>query len=74
VLGPEGLQDAGGNTLREAPLAIWANFRQRALDPAIAEINAKTDLEIEIESMDRSKHRRVTALSFSIKANTETAK
>jgi hypothetical protein len=32
--------------------------QKRALKPAIAEINAKTDLEIAIESMDRKKHRR----------------
>jgi hypothetical protein len=43
VLGLEGLQDAEGNILQEASLAIWVNFRQRVLDPAIAEINAKTD-------------------------------
>jgi plasmid replication initiation protein len=71
VLGLEGLQDAEGNTLRQGPLPIWANFHQRALVPAITEINKKTDLEIAIESIDRSKHRRVTALSFSIKHKTE---
>ena len=39
-----------------------ANFRDRALDLAIAEINEKTDLNIE-----RAKHRRVTGLVFAIK-------
>jgi plasmid replication initiation protein len=48
-------------------LAVWANFRQRALDTAIAEINRKTDLSISIESLDRSKHRRVTCVTFTIK-------
>ena len=38
------------------------NFRERALDLAIAEINEKTDLNIE-----RAKHRRVTGLVFAIK-------
>ena len=37
------ITDAGGKVIREAPLAPWANFRQRALDTAIREINAQTD-------------------------------
>jgi len=49
-------------------LQLWANFRQRALDVAIAEINEKTDLQIALESLGRSKHRRVTTLTFTIKA------
>ena len=51
----------------EAPLPVWANFRQRALDVAIAEINQKTDLKIKLASVERSKHRRVVALNFTIK-------
>jgi plasmid replication initiation protein len=74
IFGLEDLKDADGNTLQEGPLPVWANFHQRALVPAIAEINAKTDLKIAIESMERKKHRRVTALSFSIKPKTETAR
>jgi hypothetical protein len=31
---------------------------------AIAEINEKTDLQIALESLGRSKHRRVTTLTF----------
>jgi plasmid replication initiation protein len=49
-------------------LAVWANLRQRALDTAIKEINAKTDLYVAIESIERAAHRRVTALIFAIKA------
>jgi hypothetical protein len=30
--------------VEEAPLPVWANFQQRALDVAILEINTKTDL------------------------------
>jgi plasmid replication initiation protein len=37
-----------------------------ALDVAILEINKKTDLRIEVESLERSKHRRVTSVTFSI--------
>jgi hypothetical protein len=51
----------------EAPLPVWANFRQRALNTAIAEINKKTDLNISLESLGRSKHRRVMTLTFAIK-------
>jgi hypothetical protein len=37
------------------------------LDTAIAEINEKTDLNISLQSLGRSKHRRVTTLTFTIK-------
>ena len=67
MLGLESVKDTDGNIIQEAPLPVWANFRQRALDTAIAEINRKTDLSISIESLERSKHRRVTALTFAIK-------
>ena len=68
VLGLESLKDSDGNIIQEAPLPVWANFRQRALDTAITEINKKTDLNIELQSLGRSKHRRVTTLTFAIKA------
>ena len=32
VLGLEGVKDARGNVIQEAPLSVWANFRQRGLD------------------------------------------
>jgi Initiator Replication protein len=67
VLGLESVKDASGNIIQEAPLPVWANFRQRALDTAIAEINKKTDLNVVIESLGRSKHRRVTSVTFAIK-------
>jgi len=66
MLGLESVKDAEGNILKEAPLSIWANFRQRALDVAIKEINKKTDLRIKLASIERSKHRRVVALNFTI--------
>jgi plasmid replication initiation protein len=49
VMGLESVKDAAGNVIQEAPLPIWANFRQRALDTAIAEINKKTDLHVALE-------------------------
>ena len=67
VLGLESVRDAAGNIIRNARLTAWANFRQRALNVAIAEINAKTDLNIALKSLERSLHGRVTTLGFSIK-------
>ena len=68
VLGLESIKDVEGHVIQEPPLPIWANFRQRALDTAILEINKKTDLRIKLNSIERSKHRRVVALTFAIKA------
>ena len=67
VFGLESIKDAEGNIIKEAPLPIWANFQQRALDVAVKEINAKTDLKIKLASIERSKQRRVVALDFAIK-------
>ena len=66
MLGLESVRDAEGNIIQEAPLPVWANLQQRAIDVAIAEINKKTDLNISVESLERSKHRRVTSVIFSI--------
>jgi plasmid replication initiation protein len=67
VLGLESVKDTDGTIIQEAPLSVWANLRQRALDTAIAEITKKTDISIQIESLERSKHRRVTSVTFVIK-------
>jgi hypothetical protein len=66
VLGLESVKDGEGNIIQEAPLSLWANFRQRSLDVAILEINNKTDLTIEVASIERAKHRRVTFVTFLI--------
>jgi plasmid replication initiation protein len=66
LLGVESVKDAEGNIIQESTLSLWANFRQRALDIAILEINKKTDLKIEIVSLERSHHRRVTRVIFAI--------
>ena len=62
------MRQPAGNIIQEAPLPVWANLRQRALDAAIAEINKKTDLNIALESLERSRYRWVTTLIFAIKA------
>jgi plasmid replication initiation protein len=67
VFGLESVMDAKGNVIREAPLPLWANFQQRALNVAIAQVNATTDLRIKLASIERSKYRRVVALNFTIK-------
>jgi plasmid replication initiation protein len=67
VFGLESVKDAEGNVIKEAPLPVWANFQQRALDVAMREVNTKTDLKIKLPSIQRSKHRRVVALDFAIK-------
>jgi hypothetical protein len=56
-----------GSVIREARLAPWVNFRQRALNVAIAEIKRKTESNIILESLEQAEHGRVTALIFAIK-------
>jgi plasmid replication initiation protein len=65
LFGLESVKDAAGNIIREAPLPNWANFQQRALYTAIAEINKKTDLHVKMESLEKL-GTRVDALNFSI--------
>jgi plasmid replication initiation protein len=50
VFGLESIKDAEGNFIKEAPLPVWANFQQRALDVAILQVNTKTDLKIKLAS------------------------
>ena len=67
MFGLESIEDAAGNVIQEAPLPVWTNFRQRALDIANLEINNKTDVRIEVGSIERAKHRRVTSVTFATK-------
>jgi hypothetical protein len=41
VFGLESIKDAEGNIIQKAPLPVWPNFQQRALDVAILEIAPK---------------------------------
>jgi hypothetical protein len=66
VLGLQSVKDAEGNVIQEAPLSLWGNLQRRALDIAVLEVSKKTDLKIAIESLERSKHRRVEAVTFGI--------
>ena len=67
MFGLESVKDEEGKVIKEAPLPVWANFQQRALDVALREVNTKTDLKIKLASIERLKHRRVVALNFAIK-------
>jgi hypothetical protein len=49
----ESIKDGKGNVIKEAPLPVWANFQQRALDVAILEVNTKIDLKIKFSSIER---------------------
>jgi hypothetical protein len=52
----------GVEPIQEAPLPIWANFCQRALDLAIAEITKKTDLKtpVRLKRTDQNNSRAPT--------------
>jgi hypothetical protein len=67
VVQHHGFDLRAGNIIREAPLPVWGNLRQRASDTAIREINKKTDLNVVLESLERSSHRHVTTLTFAIR-------
>jgi hypothetical protein len=45
VFGLESIKDAEGNVISEAPLPVWANFQQRALDVAMLEGQQENRLE-----------------------------
>jgi hypothetical protein len=43
-LGLEDVKDNSGRVVQDAPLELWANLKQRALDPALKEINQQSDI------------------------------
>jgi hypothetical protein len=44
ILGLEDVKDNSGRVVLDAPLELWANVKQRALDPALKEINKQSDI------------------------------
>ena len=68
VLGVEEIKDNSGRTVQEAVLPIWANLKQRALDPALQEINKESDIQLELEFIGRGTFRKVESLVFRITA------
>ncbi|HDX1078714.1 TPA: replication initiation protein [Pasteurella multocida] len=51
---------------------LYANFRKWVLEPAISEINAKSDLFVDVEPIKRG--RSITALKFTIKTKKSAVK
>jgi Initiator Replication protein len=68
ILGLEDIRDESGNLVQEAPLENWANVKQRALDQALHEINARSDIELKIVFTGRGNYRKVNSLGFRITA------
>jgi hypothetical protein len=68
ILGLEDVKDNSGRVVLDAPLELWANVKQRALDPALKEINKQSDIQLKIEFVGRGTFRKVLSLSFRITA------
>ena len=68
VLGLEDIKDNSGRVVQEAPLELWANVKQRALDQALGEINKHSDIQLELEFTGRGPYRKVQSLGFRITA------
>ena len=68
ILGLEDVKDNSGRVVQDAPLELWANVKQRALDHALKEINKQSDVQLEIEFVGRGAFRKVLSLGFRITA------
>ena len=68
ILGLEDIQDNSGRVVHQAPLELWANLKQRALDVALKEINKESDIKLELEFVGRGAFRKVLSLGFRITA------
>jgi hypothetical protein len=68
ILGLEDVKDKSGKVVQDAPLELWANVKQRALDHALKEINKQSDIQLEIEFVGRGTFRKVLSLGFRITA------
>jgi hypothetical protein len=68
ILGLEEIKDNSGRVIQEAPLELWANLKQRALDVALKEINKQSDIRLELEFTGRGSYRKVLSLGFRITA------
>jgi hypothetical protein len=68
ILGLEDVKDNSGRVVQDAPLELWANVKQRALDHALKEINKQSDIQLEIEFVGRGAFRKVLSLGFRITA------
>jgi len=68
ILGLEDIRDNSGRVVQQASLEVWANVKQRALDPALKEINKHSDIQLELEFIGRGTFRKILSLGFRITA------
>jgi hypothetical protein len=68
ILGLEDVKDNSGRVVLDAPLELWANVKQRALDPALKEINQQSDIQLKIEFVGRGSFRKILSLGLRITA------
>ena len=66
VLGANNWQDRDETKLN---LAAYADFKRRAIKPAVAEIDAKTDLTISSRELEAKGSKAIERLAFSIRAD-----
>jgi hypothetical protein len=64
----EDIMDSSGRVVQRAPLEIWANLKQRALDVALKEINKQSDIHLELDFIGRGAFRKALSLGFRITA------
>ena len=50
ILGLEDVKDNSGRVVQDAPLELWANVKQRALDHALKEINKQAPFSWNLNS------------------------
>lgn len=63
--------DDEGKIIREN-LALYKHFKNRAICPAVTEINSKTDISVTFKEIKAPGTKAVSKIAFSIQANTET--
>jgi plasmid replication initiation protein len=68
ILGLEDIKDSSERVVQQAPLELWANVKQWALDHALKEINKHSDTQLELEFTGRRAYRKVLSLGFRITA------
>jgi plasmid replication initiation protein len=63
--------DHEGKIIREN-LALYKHFKNRAISPAVTEINSKTDIRVSFNEIKAPGTKAVSKIAFSIQSNTET--
>jgi hypothetical protein len=63
--------DHEGKVIREN-LALYKHFKNRAISPAVAEINLKTDISVTFKEIKAPGSKAVSKIAFAIQSNVET--